>query len=99
MTQNQTIITQDFIATNCNSSYEALDWVDQTIAIFGGCNIIYIYNVESVKNEFSTNLHRGTVNTVTCLYIGDKIYVLSGSFEGEVILWSYETTINPDTNT
>jgi len=86
-------VTCDFIATNCNSTYEAVDWIDNSIAIFASCNILYIYDVHSVKNIFSTNLHKGNINTVKCANINGKDYVISASFQGEVILWSYEKTL------
>ena len=90
MLEMNNCVSCDFIATNCNPTYEAIDWIDNTIAIFASCNILYIYDVHSVKNILSINLHKGNVNTVKCAKINGKDYVISASFQGEVILCSYE---------
>jgi len=72
---NSPSVTYDFIATNCNSTHEAIDWIDTDLAVFAGCNILYVYNVKTVNIEFSINLHKGIINTVKCITINNKNYI------------------------
>ena len=78
----------EYIATNCNSSYEAYDWISNSIVAFGSCNNIYIYDIHSIYIDFSSNLHTGNVSTIKCFNFRDRSFLLSGSNNGEILLWS-----------
>ncbi|KAH8370895.1 hypothetical protein KR093_005504 [Drosophila rubida] len=84
-------ITNLYTSVACNRTTECADWGPSGLIAYGGCNAVVVldprYNGNSAKILYTLVEHTKRVNTVRWL---DEQHLLSGSDDGNAVLWQLD---------